>query len=47
MSLQEMKTDFVYINDKLLLCCGDPRVKYESNSSLIIQRDVKSDDTVS
>jgi hypothetical protein len=42
-SLQEMKTDYLHINGRLALCCGDPRIKYESAPSLIIRRDVKVD----
>ena len=42
-----MKTDYLYINNKLVLCCGDPRSKYESLPSLIIHRDVKAGSPVS
>ena len=42
-----MKTDYLHINGKLALCCGDPRLKYESSSSLVIQRDVRAGSPVS
>ena len=45
--LHELKTDYLFIRGKLSLCCGDPRLKYVPEQSLIIQRDVKAGSNVS
>ena len=47
LSLHELKTDYLFIKGKLSLCCGDPRLKYVPEQSLIIQRDVKAGSGVS
>ena len=45
--LHDLKTDYLFIRGKLSLCCGDPRLKYVPEQSLIIQRDVKAGSSVS
>jgi hypothetical protein len=47
LSLHEMKTDYLFINGRLSLCCGDPRLTYSPAASLIVHRDIKAGSPVS
>lgn len=42
-SLHNLKMESFHLNKKLLQCCGDPSVKYQPGTSLIINRYVNDD----